>query len=530
MCLQPIQIINKTRSYIPEGSKVFQSVPCGSCSDCKSRQQDDWYIRAFFEWKRCQKKGGATWFVTLTYADEFLPHYEDEGFSFPCFCYEHILSFRKLLRQSLKRHLFNKKIEIYKKRHNVKRVPRDVRKELNSWSDTKMQGLRFVICSEFGGEKGRPHYHGLLFVPFYIRFDEMHRILQDKCWRYGMVRWSQDKSSKSATRYKPLILSSRGIKYVMKYISKDDSWSDKYNLCDYKDYLKSIGDKTRLIDFKRVSPRHYQSTYFGIDGLSALQKDGKFDKSLFVKDKFSLLSFGSAPDSKGREFPFHIPIYYVRKVCYDFDKVQGVYRLNDFGKDVYCAKFNKRLKFSIDYFNEWLQSKDVFVSKMFGIDIWKYASPKSVLHAFQTKGEIYSYILELLDGRPFDLLALYSSLYQGLKPTNYLYLKSLPYQEQLDLVLSGQYVANTLNAVINSDFDSVTYDKGDCEYTENPKYLYKNHTFGTLPIFDKFDYALSIIQQLEQSIGLARKIGKYIKDKELNNSLCVINKIRYGHV
>lgn len=416
------------------------------------------------------------------------------------------------------------------KRHNVKRVPREVRKDFNLWSDKMVCGLRFVICSEFGGEKGRPHYHGLLFVPFYIRFDEMHRLLQDKCWTYGMVRWSEDDSVKNCTRYKPIILSSRGIKYVMKYISKDDTWSDKYALCDYKDYLKSIGDKPRLLDFKRVSPRHYQSTYFGIDGLTALQKNGKYDKDLFVNDKVSLLSLGASPDSKGREYSFHIPLYYVRKVCYDFDKEQGVFRLNDFGKDVYCAKFNKRLKFTIDYLNEWLQSRDVFVSKMFGIDIWKYASPKSVIHAFQTKGEIYGYIMRLMDARPIDLLALYSCLYQGLKPNNYVYLKSLSYEEQLDTVLSGPYVALTLNSIINSDFESVTYEKGDSEYSENPKYLSKNHTFGTLPIFELFDYVLSVIQQLEKAIGLARRIGKFIKDNKTNDSLCVINKIRYGHV
>lgn len=528
MCLQPIHIINKTRCFNKFGTRVYQSVPCGHCKDCKSREQDDWYIRAFFEYKNCISKGGAVWFPTLTYDDAHLPHWQDENFSFPCFSYSHILAFRKALRTYLKRFFFNYYIHRYKSRHVVKRVPRDIRSFYNSVADDKVTGLRFVLCSEFGGDKGRPHYHALLFVPFYIGFNDMNDILK-KCWIHGMVRWSVDKNCKNGTRYKPLVLSSRGIKYVMKYISKDDSWSFKYNLFDYKSVLQANDEKDKLLAFKRSCPRHYQSMLFGSCGLSSLEKKGLLTADKVANDKLSLVDFGATPDSKGNEYPFRIPMYYVRKLCYDYDKENELWKINNFGKEVFSLRFQRRFRFTCDYFNEWLQSRDVFISKMFGVNIWDYMSPKSPLHMFQTKGEIYDYISMLLAGRNTDLLALYSCLYQGLQPKDYHYLVSLAPNEQHDLLVYPQYVATVINETLTKDYD-IMYEKYDCEFSQDKTYGWKKTTYADLVTFQYFDTILALIHEIEKCVGLSRQYG-YMKDKvQKDNSKCVINKMIYGHV
>lgn len=90
-------------------------VPCGQCIECRLRRSRDWAVRCMQEASLHEMN----WFVTLTYADEYLP----EG-------------------GSLDRRAF----PLFMKR---------LRKEYGS--------VRYFHAGEYGERNGRPHYHALLF-------------------------------------------------------------------------------------------------------------------------------------------------------------------------------------------------------------------------------------------------------------------------------------------------------------------------------------------------------------------------------
>lgn len=92
-------------------------LPCGKCPGCLISRSREWAVRCVHESSLHEQNC----FVTLTYADEFLP----EGRNL---CYEHFQLFMKRLRKRF-----------------------------------QGQRIRFYMCGEYGEELGRPHYHALLF-------------------------------------------------------------------------------------------------------------------------------------------------------------------------------------------------------------------------------------------------------------------------------------------------------------------------------------------------------------------------------
>lgn len=96
-------------------SGVPITIPCGECIGCRMSWRRQWAIRCMHE----KRLHAASAFVTLTYADEFLP-------SPPSLSFRHLQLFMKRLR-----------------------LRRPV-------------GLRFFACGEYGDSSARPHYHLLL--------------------------------------------------------------------------------------------------------------------------------------------------------------------------------------------------------------------------------------------------------------------------------------------------------------------------------------------------------------------------------
>jgi len=97
------------------------ALPCGKCIGCLNRRASDWGIRCYHEsmfWEDCS-------FITLTYATEYLP------------------ANRSLRKSDLQKFWKRLRIELLR-RHNV-------------------QSVRYFACGEYGEERGRPHYHALLF-------------------------------------------------------------------------------------------------------------------------------------------------------------------------------------------------------------------------------------------------------------------------------------------------------------------------------------------------------------------------------
>lgn len=95
--------------------KVGQFVPCGKCAFCIKKSIDSWCLRLSHE----MEVSSSAFFITLTYDNEHLPPGEE-------------LSKRDL-------QLFIKRL-----------------RKVNP-------GIRYFAIGEYGTEKGRPHYHAIIF-------------------------------------------------------------------------------------------------------------------------------------------------------------------------------------------------------------------------------------------------------------------------------------------------------------------------------------------------------------------------------
>lgn len=551
MCFTPLHIPNKSRSFKNTESYRFLTVPCGKCLSCRGQSQDDWYIRAFFEYRRCQKVGGLTWFPTFTYNNDNLPIWKvGDIMQFPCFSYEHIKHLRNAFRVNLKRYFFNQVIENWKiknipdyvpinkisfvndtelaKYRRKFRVPREIRKRINHDCDEKIQGIRFIVCSEFGSDYGRPHYHALFFIPFFIKFADLKSLLE-KSWPFGHVSWPKDNQQKYNKPLRPYIESSRGIKYVMKYITKDDFWSEKYNIPMVKELYEDYGDKELLLQFKRSCPRHYQSTNFGIDGLDMfVTADGEIKIDMLSEGKLNPYEMGFSVDSKKTESYYRIPSYYYRKFCYDYDKENELFQINDVGRAVKVASFQRRFNYLCDYYNDWFETYHHFASALFSVPIFSLAPKNSVLNLFDTKQEIYDTISRLLNGRSMADLALYSVLYSGLGCKDYYALLEKSPSEQIDILASPEYVANILGDLISPKND-VLYEKGDSEYILDKTFSWKHVTFGDLDCFKDFDFILNILYDIERIIGIQKQKALHSKNDVKSRQHFYINLFNYGH-
>ncbi|UPW41975.1 replication initiator protein [Dipodfec virus RodF1_52] len=119
----------RTPAYSSGDRPPSFQVPCGTCVGCRLSQSRDWANRCLIE----ASYHRSSYFVTLTYADEFVPRgWTVDKFTGECF--------PNLTLRSRDLQLFLKQ----------------VRYRFN-------QSVRFFACGEYGSHTLRPHYHCLLF-------------------------------------------------------------------------------------------------------------------------------------------------------------------------------------------------------------------------------------------------------------------------------------------------------------------------------------------------------------------------------
>lgn len=123
-------------------SPVFGKYPCGKCINCRARIRQEWVFRLRMEYQSCN----FGLFVTLTYADEYLP---PDGVS--------ISDIQKFL------------------------------KRLRKYFASKT--LRYFIVSEYGDHTFRSHYHALLFFKCERSTDIYDKIT--KAWQLGFVQFGE---------------------------------------------------------------------------------------------------------------------------------------------------------------------------------------------------------------------------------------------------------------------------------------------------------------------------------------------------
>lgn len=413
MCVTPITVPNPSRRFTDGLSRTLIQVRCGKCCECQKQNEDDWYVRAHFEWMRirkaCKELGipeddyttpqPAVWFVLLTYDDEHMPTVSlpDQDWEIPCFEPSHLKHFRDTLRVLLKRDGYD----------NL--------------------GIKFKICSEYGDVTGRPHYHCLIYCPTplprsYVmgkwkKVNGTKKLvggLFQRAWPYGFVSWSRDKKTR---RLRPIIETDGGIQYTMKYINKEQKWYKIYRIDELLDLLKGYVKSKALVDasdhiraeemlrqFKRVMPRHFTSIGFGEDLIDVFRKnDGTFDIERLVDGHIDLSQYGRKGLSRVN-WNYTIPLYVMRKICYDC--VDGLWTRNNIGMSVALKRHELSKKYAkerlIPYFSEntamlHLGFLEPQLKRKLGIDI----------------RDSVKQINDLMRGRSLDDLVMYSTVYAG---------------------------------------------------------------------------------------------------------------------
>lgn len=214
MCTSPVSIINRSLRFDPVAKPFVYHVPCGKCLECKDKANSEWFVRSYFEYRTCKKQGGSVFFYTLTFSDEHLP------------CYKGVNVFR------------GRDIDLFIKRLRA-----------SLWRNFHCK-LRYLITSEYGDERGRSHYHILLFFDMPMLYVSVYRLVLD-AWSLGFVKPGRLNHGE--------VLDFRGIKYVCKYISKSDRWTD---------YFKVTLQRLLFIRYVRLASylynkyKHYDVVYF----------------------------------------------------------------------------------------------------------------------------------------------------------------------------------------------------------------------------------------------------------------------------
>lgn len=464
MCVTPIEIGNPTRRFVRGLSKPRLLVPCGHCKECVQKQQDDWFIRSVFETKRVQSKGGAVWFPTLTYNNEYLPIWVDQKHKFacPCFNTDHIISFRNKLRVYLRR---------------------------AGYDCAGENTIRYMICCEYGGLKGRSHLHCLLYVPFDIPSRVMYKCLR-KAWIYGFVMWSK-KGMKA--------LGLQAASYCMKYISKEMSWYKDYHIDEYLATLHNdiysasnddeVLEATELLkSFRRATPGHRQSMGFGIDGLDYFKlSDGSYSIPMLVNGFFDACKVGLPPMKSGDSFKYSMPMYYARKVFYNLDEYK-LYCMNGLGKEVFCLRYEINQRRKADMYSSYFDFSS----------FQQHVAPLSL--SSDEVSQKFSILSELADGRsPLDL-AVFDTVYRDIEitPENDAFVRSTLSMSRSDALKF--FHDNALDFMMAQKSIDRVPDPERFKNREN----YKVHanTFNIQKAFRDFDRLVSLIQKFEKDLGL----------------------------
>ena len=125
-------------------------VECRKCNFCLQNRRSDWSIRLLEE----MKDHDSGYFITLTYADKYLPFiWEDDVCMGVELSREHLKRFHRSLKQEHRR---------------------------SKHEDT----LKYYSTGEYGTRFGRPHYHSIVFG---LSPNVLNKLINGGIWGKGMV-------------------------------------------------------------------------------------------------------------------------------------------------------------------------------------------------------------------------------------------------------------------------------------------------------------------------------------------------------
>lgn len=484
MCYRPLRISNPSRFYHSDQPKTI-TVPCGYCEDCRRVKQNEWFFRAYMEYMDSVSNGGAVYFPTLTYDDEHLPSVllpdeNDNVLKVGCFCSEDIRSMMRKLRVYLQRDGYEYK------------------------------NIKFIVCSEFGEKKGRPHYHMLLFIPFQLKKD----IHEETAYVLDLLRRSWVNGFVGEPRFGLRLTDIRGVRYAMKYVTKDINFYDLryvYDVtCDkpirtsfsFREYLSVDDDSLKRYRkelCKGVMPFHRQSLGFGLSFLELIHEKCLNDDELvqfLVNDQWRLCD--------GEHGIFPIPQYYHRKIERIIDKQvlelthKVKYSFTEVGAKVKIGKLYENILRSV---KDIKGLNDEFIKTQLPENV-PLGVPVSKTRAyFEDRAEILADLLPFLKKVDVYDLALYKNLMR--------YVPASEDETALSAFISASQVVDRL---VNSPFFDVDvatiYGIPDgvelatpLKYHHNLKYQL---TYADIPSFEIYEKIVRMLDTLSMYVNMQK--------------------------
>lgn len=490
MCRCPIKIRSPkfgAGTYIAGADKEMLCVPCGHCPECNLKRVNDLVFRAYHEFCHTLSVGGFTLMQTLTYSEMNVPI--AGGFRF----------FRKSdLQKFLKR----------------------LRKRLTDDGYDINGRLKYLITSEYGEKKFRPHYHPLFFVSFDIDPNLFDSYVAD-AWcnmNKDYVKGGNIGIVDSSDTQKRIINSVYGIQYVCKYIFKGTqvtkalkkyAWTD---IASYvHDYCFSTGTRimwSSLEDWQlteiwrgfvyqhpeyedlQLLPFYLSSKGLGLSFLENISYDELFD--VIKIPSHSPTGFAN----------FMLPQYYIRKVFYDYDKESKRYILNELGKDYekHANQIMYQSYFDLVQYNKSLN--DDIYKKLF-----KNLPYQSLDHA----------IKQLLQDAKFEHFVLYA-LYLKDRRISPLHYWLIPDNTKDLLKILPQFCEQVCDDNLEQhiqDSPSWIYCKDALLFGDIPNSIERYHDritplYNDLPVFKNFDTLYNILAAVKQEFNISR--SKMIKE------------------
>ena len=371
MCYRPVKIKNPRKFFRPYIDKEYIYVRCNHCEECRQEAINDWYVRLAYEADYYKSIGGTVYFVTFTFNDIQVPRFDFSKFQ-PLFD-KHNLCYDIIKKKCFDFTQFNGRM-CFDKLH-VLSFLKHLRQVLRE--DYHITNMKYFIVTELGTDgkhTHRPHYHALLFLP--LRFNNPNKFLGicNYCWsdrikikdyphlvvserdlheqfvrgyyyqnnnvivrpkngcakvtyhlRRGFCSWSKDPETH---KFRPELLNNLGIKYLLKYLYKDDLFMSDMFARDIQEQLHSLPSINELEEYRDLLPYNEKCDIdIIIDGIRYLKnslpfhlQSTKLGESL-IKEFGNIFSFSDMVHNRKIKVTsdkdvYFIPQYVLRRLMY----------------------------------------------------------------------------------------------------------------------------------------------------------------------------------------------------------------------
>lgn len=237
MCLAPIRIRNK--GLLHNAGPYNLQVPCGHCKDCQDVKSIDYFLRAFSIYRNLPA-GWQMYFVTFTYRESDCPRSD----------------FYDINPKTGEYYKVFRNCRVFNHDHLHTFVKSYVQKYRRLYPNDPEKRPKMLFTCEFGETEGathRPHYHGLIAVPYeFVTYKEFKDEIES-FWHYGFTKDIRiHKFDKSFPEDRDPI---NCIKYICKYVTKGTGF--------YPKYLKEKHLIPSLAERFKIEPRVFTTNGFG---------------------------------------------------------------------------------------------------------------------------------------------------------------------------------------------------------------------------------------------------------------------------